>query len=963
MSRQDIKYKEYPLIENSYKTFLSKLYREKISDVGIKKILIDFCFPEDQIDIFINARDLWFSEFLQNHWENFTYYLQEKFSRKEIRVLFLVEGLEDGTRYSPRDIAVKKMALPYIEIYDIKKMFSELMEHSVFDSLLKETILQPYFYTDQNKNDIDEVIRNLACYDFKAAEELFNRRFTDHKPVFDFLKSRYWETYKHTFLAGSVEHSLAAFEFIQADLNNKQYDIYPSDEYDHKKAAHITNYFRTKLLAELLDEQAYSIAADKKNILVQARAGSGKTTVLSCKTVLLIDRYQVNPDHILILAFNKKAAQEIGNRIRRRYGFESFENARTFHGLAYQLVRPNGKILFNEKGEFVKQEFSNFIQSILREILTESDKHRLYEFFRKEMSSAVNVGAFLSSADYVAFVRNQRDITLGGDRVKSSGEKFIADFLFEHGIKYLYEAIEYASGQNYRPDFRIITSEHNLAIEFWGIDENDPNREVPKTWDISWKEYQAEMVWKRDYWKDKGIPLIEFSIVDLRGGRDNFEKVVKSRLDQVGLRCVKLPQEVLEESVERIHSDRLSRLFVQFIQKARKCMWSATEIQQKVNEFSSKDHRVQIFLNIASQVYTAFEKKLHSENLVDFDELIVRAADIIEKTKGECSLALGQKKERHIKIKDIQWILIDEFQDFSQLFYHLICTMQKYNPNVRLMSVGDDWQAINGFAGSDLRYFEQFDRFMLQASRIHLLTNHRSQKAIVACGNSLMNNRGEPGMWRPENNGGNVSIKQIDKTWIEQREGDEYQADREADKRFRFLEKRENGVKENDNGRLQAKYLKACYEIIKDVENWNLITEARRKDDRPRLAILCRRTSFFRVTLNEFYKQLKLCFSTEELRKIGDFQYKLRISTVHGFKGIEADIVIIIGACEGSFPLIHPDSSLFEMFGQTEQDILDEERRLFYVAITRSAKKLYFLTEEGHESPYLSEITRGRSIN
>jgi DNA helicase-4 len=80
------------------------------------------------------------------------------------------------------------------------------------------------------------------------------------------------------------------------------------------------------------------------------------------------------------------------------------------------------------------------------------------------------------------------------------------------------------------------------------------------------------------------------------------------------------------------------------------------------------------------------------------------------------------------------------------------------------------------------------------------------------------------------------------------------------------------------------------------------------------------------------------------------------VGTVHSFKGLEEEIVILVRVCEGAFPLLHPDDSLFTIFGQSEIDVLEEERRLFYVAITRAKERLYILTEQGRESPFLQEL-------
>lgn len=83
------------------------------------------------------------------------------------------------------------------------------------------------------------------------------------------------------------------------------------------------------------------------------------------------------------------------------------------------------------------------------------------------------------------------------------------------------------------------------------------------------------------------------------------------------------------------------------------------------------------------------------------------------------------------------------------------------------------------------------------------------------------------------------------------------------------------------------------------------------------------------------------------------------VGTIHSFQGLEADIVIILQACNGIFPLIHPDNHLFEIFGHKIKDAFDEERRLFYVALTRAKEKLYILTERDSESDFL-DVLEGR---
>ena len=95
-------------------------------------------------------------------------------------------------------------------------------------------------------------------------------------------------------------------------------------------------------------------------------------------------------------------------------------------------------------------------------------------------------------------------------------------------------------------------------------------------------------------------------------------------------------------------------------------------------------------------------------------------------------------------LTELQFISIDEFQDFSDLFFRLLQSIRSVNPNVELFCVGDDWQAINGFAGSDLRFFEQFEKYIGSSRRLYISTNYRSAKSIVDIGNALMFGSGKP---------------------------------------------------------------------------------------------------------------------------------------------------------------------------------------------------------------------------
>ncbi len=204
-------------------------------------------------------------------------------------------------------------------------------------------------------------------------------------------------------------------------------------------------------------EKAEALASISPNLLLSARAGSGKTTVLACKTSMLIDCYQINPDEILVMAFNKKAANEIRNRIRVDYKQPDFDNARTFHSLAHQLVRPNkGKILFDENDDVPSRKMTLLVQQLLKEqIENPIFIEKLYALFRREMAEIECAGFFLDEEDYFDFRRKLLQFTLNGEKVKTIGEKYIADYLFEHDISYGYDKVWLWGNQIIRSDFSI----------------------------------------------------------------------------------------------------------------------------------------------------------------------------------------------------------------------------------------------------------------------------------------------------------------------------------------------------------------------------------------------------------------------------------------------------------------------------------------------------------------------------
>jgi len=787
-------------------------------------------------------------------------------------------------------------------------------------------------YLDKGKKQIEQELRKG---NYKKANVLYIkiRKIRKFYPPQEYqeLKKHYQVKKNREEMLKKMKVYLENYDFIKTDELFRGSQYVSKDEYEDLKSEYIKKYLNENLKEKIGipadKEKALAVAKTDKNLLLKARAGSGKTTTIAYKTFFLVNKESVNPDDIMILAFNKKAAKEIKDRIIEKFELKSFFNARTFHSLAYQMVQPKEELLFDEgEAEFSRKELSQYVQKLIWKAWDISFKTKLYMFFRKEMQEQEikKYGLHLNSKDYYLFRKNFRQVTLRGEKVKSIGKKYIADFLYEHDIPYQYEKIFLWNGRNYKPDFTIWYKNKEFILEHLEIyiKRNNYYKNEHSGSVHNLKEYCEQIRKKREYWKNRGRVLIETSLDDLEGGRERFENILKTKLEKFGIKNLKLSEEEIINRIIEPQIARITEMFVQFIQKAKQVEMIPEDIKKKIDSSqNSFEERVKIFLELANKIYKEYKESLKKDNRIDFDDLLMRVKEIINKTEGECGITISNSKK--IQMKDLKWIMIDEYQDFSQLFYDLIKTIKKYNKDLRVFCVGDDWQAINSFAGSDLRFFVNFNDFVENSGIAHLLINHRSMKRIIENSNKFMIGRGKPSTW--EKDGGVVRIIDINDVKIDyKKDGQQY-----PDKKFIFFN---SEGKVEDNCFIKARYLKKCYEIIQENPG---------KD----IAILNRINQIYGTNLNIFYSKLKRCFTTEESRRIGIFEKKIKVGTAHSFKGLEADIVIILRVCNGSFPLIHPDNQLFEIFGQTAKEVLDEERRLFYVAITRPKEKLFILTE------------------
>lgn len=300
-----------------------------------------------------------------------------------------------------------------------------------------------------------------------------------------------------------------------------------------------------------------------------------------------------------------------------------------------------------------------------------------------------------------------------------------------------------------------------------------------------------------------------------------------------------------------------------------------------------KHDRITGFYDIAIPLIKAYKDYCTKRSYLDFNDLISTTKDSFE----------HQPDIRHKYQKRYKYILVDEFQDVNRLQVDLLRML--LTEDTQLFCVGDDWQSIYGFRGSDVGYIVEFEKHFPGAEVIKLDKNYRSTQNIVGASNEV--------------------IKQ-NKFKIEK----EVVASRFSDHKIIVFA----GKNEQEN-------VQFCEEMVRQLSDEGVSGEE--------ILFLYRRSAMF----TSYHYRLK------------DANLVAQRRTIHAAKGLEAKVVFIIGLTEGNggFPDIWLEDRVFQMVRQGNYDLLmEEERRLFYVAITRAKDKLYLITEKGRESSFINEI-------
>jgi len=650
-------------------------------------------------------------------------------------------------------------------------------------------------------------------------------------------------------------------------------------------------FFATVEKSPLTDEQAFAVATFDNRVRVVAAAGSGKTSVMVARAAYAIERGLVAPDRILMLAFNSEAATELRGRVESRLRalglpFEDLQ-ARTFHSFGRSLVgeatgRKPSIAPWVESGREIDK-----IVEIVDSLRDASQQFRFqWDIYRLLYGRVVADGRLADAPErgepdgYDSKTGRTGYETFAGEVVRSQGERLIADWLFFNTVDYRYEK-RYVhdttdeSHAQYRPDFYYPSVD--VWHEHWALRADGTAPE-------EFKGYAESMAWKKDLHARYGTTLIEtrwHEIINLSGFRQ-----LASDLRRHGVELNWNPDRPIRERGPRpVDHERMARLIKTFMSHVKANSLTRDETFARM---AKGDQRTELFLEVYWQVHERWEQQLREAECIDFDDMLLQAADLME---SQPSLAR------------YDLILVDEFQDTSQVRARLVRALLQGGKKY-FMAVGDDWQAINRFAGADLAVMTEFEECFGPSVTCRLTTTFRcSQTVADVAGRFVSRNPSQIAKQvrsaRPER--GTVTIVRLE------RDGDVVGA---IGQHLRDLAARTPGVTVDVLGRY-------------------------RRD-------------------RQFVPQGPVP------------GVRLSFRTIHSAKGLEADYVVLPNLAAGShgFPSQISDDPVLDLVVAAGDDYPHaEERRLLYVALTRARQGVTIFTQAGVESPFAVELLRDADVD
>lgn len=688
------------------------------------------------------------------------------------------------------------------------------------------------------------------------------------------------------------------------------------------------NRFFDNIEGRKLDiQQRTSIVTDDDNNIVIAGAGSGKTTTIVGKVSYVIDRYKTAPEQILLISFTNKSASTLAGRI----DIDGVE-AKTFHKFGKDII---AEVEGKQPSIFDESQFRPLLTRYFKELIqNESYLQQVTQYFTDFLKPAKSQFEFENQGDYVQYIKDQnfktyklKEIPVRGrttykmEVVKSIEECRIANFLLFNSVNYEYEyPYEHDTAtqayRQYKPDFTIIQNGRKVYIEHFGVSKNG---NVPpwfakdgETREEAKNKYWEKIEWAREMHESYGTALIETFSYEM--SEDILFENLTENLIEAGVTLTpKSPREIWEIINEAAQEEVNSfiGLFQTFITLMKSNSYSIKDVIDKNRNTQDNFYRRRnaLFIKIIEPIFERYEKRLAERNEIDFSDMINKASSYL--TNGNYN-------------RTFSYVIIDEFQDISIGRYQLVKAIKDNNPACKLFCVGDDWQSIYRFSGSDIALFKEFENYFGYTVKSKIETTYRFHNPLVNLSSEFIQKN--PNQARKELKG----KSNIGSTSYEIH----YSITDNQDDTFTLKQIFDKLLETSDNAESKEIFILGRYNFdIDRIKNEHQV---------------------FRIDKESGTLSYNTKTEEGETKTI-----KAQFLSVHKAKGLEADIVIVINCNSGKhgFPSEMSDDNVLNLLlSEADQYENGEERRLFYVAMTRAKESVFFVADSSYKSKFIAEL-------
>lgn len=673
----------------------------------------------------------------------------------------------------------------------------------------------------------------------------------------------------------------------------RQFETHNADVLSAHKAE-LSDFFSTIESAPLTEEQMAACICMDDNVQIVAAAGSGKTSTMVAKAAYALKRGLVRPEEILLLAFNRAAADELQQRVQIRLAeFDGVDRitAQTFDAFGLRIIgQANGKKLRVHRS-VAEDDGVTLMRTIIDDLST-ADR----SFANAWQSFRLLYGRSFSTIH--GGRDNDKDWqlrTAGGEIVKSKEEVFIADFLYFNNVAYEYERpyeheTATADHSQYCPDFYY--PQYGIYHEHFALNEHG---EPPEKFG---EKYLEGVNWKRDLHSEHATHLLETTSHALRTLGD---KALTELLEGVGV-ALRFDASRPVAGRQAISDEELIGLFRTFQRHVKGNGLTRDALREAVTESAKLGDaaRLNAFLDLYERIADEWESRLANSGTIDFEGLMLLASAHIHHGNFQSPYRL---------------ILADEFQDSSRSRVRLLQELTQQAPgDTHLCVVGDDWQGINRFAGADISVMAQFAQLFPHATQLKLSKTFRCPQELCDASSDFVT----------------ANPAQIKKDVVS---SNPLTSDGMRAMAFCYGHDAES-----------AEHIQQQLDRMRDQ-----IIDGRLEQPEGRKTTV--------LFLGRYKHDKPTSLAAWQSRYSGWMD--LAFLTVHKSKGLEADYVIVLNLNEGihGFPSQMEDDPLLQIpMPRADPFPFAEERRLFYVALTRARRQVRLYGHIGKLSRFVVEL-------